>query len=699
MQLLGPYNSKLQAFHYQELLNLYKEAIAAGDFAGDQTFDTSAINTLIQQSQDFSTLPLPAAEQRATEDSLNNPLNLLTARFSAITAEAGDFSARAAGLIAVLKKDTSLLDMLVSAANLQNWIQSLPILSPSQQFSWSYGMGNGPSSEQITQEDPSNGVIYPAKCPINTYLDCTDGVINTGLVGPSTDTLVSPQSMQWQWSPMTEGEQAEDLYGGTWTELNLLETRPILNFLPNPAVTTLLPLGGSTSGVFSVNGQVLGGSIPIYIRTLFIPRRNNVTLTPSNAISDSSFANGGSTWTFEGGWTLLTSSQAHLDNFYASKAPLTAWSSGTTYHIGDLVSYLGREYKSLDTNTAQQPNAPSSTHWVASGVLKSQTFPLDPSSNIYLEGWLKNFSANGIVTIALVCLDVNGNSLTPSVTIPGVSSAQDWLQVTEVLQAINNPAVVAGRIEVSVFGQTTGTWGFDDIRVHLPQNISPYQVNQDNVSVYIPKVNSDMPNTVYFPNSDFVIDDVANVTFMNLPDGQVFTVRFTENYPAYQCSVNETVWSPIIMLDPNRPYPDTEKNFDPIRIEVNDQNQRVLFPITDEEGVPTGLTLQMISRPMFEYYFLVTTPASPQFGATAVLEIDLANPTYMNGLTISPFSTFPVKLVRVETESFTPDTRQTIGTPNAIIDRPMLLTFPTTSIKEDLSYLLPRELHSIRTNS
>lgn len=683
MQLLGPYNSRLQAFHYQELLNLYKEAIAAGDFAGDQTFDITALNTLIQQSNDFSTLPLPSAEQRVTDDSLNNPLDLLTARFNAITSEANDFSSRAAGLISVIKKDTRLLDILISSAGLQSWIASLPKLTPSQQFNWDFGMGAGASSNQITQQDPANGVIYITKCPTNTYLDAIEGDINTGLVAPSTDVSVPPQSMQWQWLPMTVGEQAEDLYGVDWAELNLLETDPILTFLSTPAVNVQLPLGGTINGVFNVAGQTINGSIPVYVRILFVPRRNNTVITTVNAISDFSFENGGSGWTFGAGWTLGNNGQlAHTGLQYANKAPLSIWSSATTYHINNPISYLGKEYLSLTTNTNSVPNKPGTTDWTPGGILSSPVFPLDPMNNVYIEGWLLNTGANGIVTIQLTCLDHAGVPISPSIAIPGVSAAEAYLEVSEILQAISDPGVVFGRIDLYVTGQTTGTWQFDDIRVHLPQNISPYQVNQDNISVYMPLAGSVMPQTVFFENDDFVIDDISNVTVMGLPDGEQFTVRFTEDFPAYQCSINETIWSPVVMLDPNRPYPDTETNFDPISITNNASGQRTLFPITDEQGVPTGMTLEIVGVPSFQYYFLVTTPATPQFGATAVLEIDLSSPTYMNGLVLSPFSTYPVRITKVETESFTSDTRQTVGLPNQIIDRPMLLTFPTTLLSK-----------------
>ena len=687
MQLLGPYNSNLQAFHYQELLALYTAAIAAGGFAGNATFNEAAIQTLIQQSQDFTTLPLASAGQRVTDDSINYPLALLTARYNAIVAESNDFTSRAQGLISVLEKDTGLLDQLLAGADLQKWLSEQPVLEPSAKFSWNYGMGNGPASGQITKADPANGVLYPTDCPVGTFLDVFDGSVATGLVAPASTKTVTTQDLIWTWTPITNGEQSEALYGPQWAELNLLEDFPIINFLPNPLVQTILPSGGSVTGVFSIGGMVAGGSIPIFIRTIFNPRRNNIVLAPQNAISDASFEAGGATWTFGVGWALSNDGNAHTGSYYAKKTPLTAWSSVTTYIGGDSVSYLGREYTSLTTNTDSIPNIPQNTDWSSGGVvstvsvLKSQTFPLGPLNQVYVEGWIKNLAADGLLSISLVCLDVHGDEISPPVSIPSVSAATDYLEVTEVLQALDMSNVVAGQIQIWVFGQTMGAWAFDDLRVHLPQNLSSYVVNQDDVAVYIPQSNG-LPQNVFFSQQDFVVDDISNITFMGLTDGTEYTVRFTENYPAYQCSVNELVWSPIVMLDPLRPYPDTETAFDPIQITVDPTDSRTLFPITDETGVPTGLTLKVLSQPLFQYYFQVTTPATPQYGATAILEVDLATPTYMNALQISPFTEYPMRLIKVETQSFTADTRQTVGVPNALIDRPMVLTFPTTLLSK-----------------
>lgn len=681
MKLLGPYNTQLQAFQYQQLLALYQQAIATGAFAGGTTFNETQINTLIQQSLDFTSLPTATAGDVVTDDSLNYPLNLLIARYNALVAESNSFDAKALALISVLQKDTGLLDILLAGADLQSWVAQQISLEPAQKFSWDFGMGNGVSSEVIDKIDPLNNVEYLSNCPVNTYLDVTDGTAYDGLVAPSTSTSYPPQDMIWTWTKMTPGEQAEALYGDGWTELDLLEDRPIINFLPNPAVNVELPIGGTINGIFNIGGVTTTGSVPIYVQISFVGRRNTIQLIPQNACLNPGFESGSTSWTFGGGWTVASDGNAHSGTNYAAKSPLSVWSSVTSYVTGNAVNYLGYDYVALANNTNSLPDLPQSTNWALGGILQSSPFPLSALNNVYIECWLKNLNANGIVTVSLVCLDSLGHTLSPPISLPNISSAEDYIEFSSILQALGTN-VATGVIQVSVFGQTTGVWAFDDVRIHLPQNLSPYVVNQDDVAVYIPLPNSPIPQSVFFSNEDFVIDDISNVTFMGLADGITFTVRFTENYPAYQCSVNESVWSPVIMLDPNRPYPDNETQFNPIQLTVDTTDNLTLFPITDEIGVPTGLTLEMIGRPLFPYYFEVTTPASPQYGATAVLEIDLTRPTYMDQLTLSPFSTYPMRLVKVETQSFEEDTRQTIGAPNSLVDRPTVLTFPTTLLSK-----------------
>lgn len=682
MQLLGPYNSTLQSFHYQALLDLYTQQVANGGYAGSSPFNTQNIQTLISESLDFTNLPLPSAGQRVDPDSINTPLNLLQARYVALTNEAAAYQTTTTNLIAILQKDTQQLDELLAAADLQVWISQQPQLIPSTQFSWDYGESAGPDgSNQVPKVDPLNGVLYPTNCPTNTYLDITDGTEYTGLVAPSTDEIYPIRSLEWNWTPMTAGEQSEPVYGDNWAELSLLESAPIINFLPNPTVQVQLPINQTVSGILNFGGMSINGALPIYVQISFQPRRNSIVLSPSNALVNGGFEAGSLDWSFGNtmseGWTLSSGSYAHTGTQYAAKTPFASWSVSTHYLAGNTVIYLGYEYVALQANTGQLPNLPNSVYWTPTGILQSQVFPIAQLNQVYVEYWVESIGANGILTVSLQCLDANLNPIQPLVNLPGISSAETYIEISGILTAVQQANVAFGVLQVSVFGQTTGTWVVDDFRVHLPQKMSLYTVNQDDVSVYTPLPNSDLPQLVYFDFNDFVVDDISNITFMGLTDGTDYTVRFTENHPAYQCSVNETVWSPLIMLDPNRPYPDGTTEFYPINIGVDSNGNRDLFPVTDEEGVPTGLTMQMVGQPLYQYYIEVTTPAQPQYGATATLEIDFTTPAYMNGLTLDPFSNYPFRLTQVQVTSFESNTPQTIGIPNALLQQPLMLTFPT----------------------
>lgn len=682
-QLLGPYNTQLQTFMYQQLLALYQQAVAAGAYAGTTVFDETVINNLIKQSANFSTLPSPSEGQIVTDDSLNYPLSLLEARFNALISEASSFDEKVTALISVLEKDTKLLDILLSGADLQSWIARQIQLEQSQRFSWDYGMGNGSSSNVIDTVDPLNGVIYPTICPVNTYLDVTDGSIYSGLVAPSITKSIPAQDMIWTWSPMTPGEQSQTLYGNSSAELYLLESSPIVNYLPNPIVNVELPNNGNIQPYFAVNGTTTVGSVPIYVQTFFVGRKNNIVLTPQNICPNPGFEESNADWTFGHGWSNNSSiGYSRTGTNSAIKQPLVAWSSTTSYIAGNAVSYLGYEYVCVNANTNNPPDLPLNIYWQSNGLLQSSTFPLSPLNQIYVECWMKSFGADGIVTASLVCLDTNGNKLSPSIALLSESSAEDWIKVWNVLQTLDNPAVTSGIIQVSVHGQTQGIWSIDDVRIHSPQSLSPYQVNQDNISVYTTEPGDSLAKTVYFANSDFVVDSASNITFMDLVDGVDYNIRFTELYPAYQCSINETVWSPIIMLDPDRPYPDHTTEFYPLQLKIDPINGFTQFPITDDEGIPTGMYLEMIGRPKFPFYFEVTTPTTSQYGATAVIEIDLSVPTYINGLVISPFSPYPMRLSQVSIQSFEADTNKVIGVSNTLLDRPMILTFPTTLLSK-----------------
>jgi hypothetical protein len=107
-----------------------------------------------------------------------------------------------------------------------------------------------------------------------------------------------------------------------------------------------------------------------------------------------------------------------------------------------------------------------------------------------------------------------------------------------------------------------------------------------------------------------------------------------------------------------------------------------LFPITDETGIPTGLVFKLLRKPSSDYVLQVMTRALDNYGANANLYIQLERAAYVTGLTVSPFSTFPAKLISVEAEDFSTDTRQLLWSGSGVpIDKELTIIFPRRLVR------------------
>lgn len=594
MRLLGSYKSNLAPFHYEELLKLLEQAVELGEFSGNKTFDSTEIEKLQQQAQDFGGLGAAEAGQRVTDDSINNPVSILLARFMALYSETTDFQKRAALLIAVLEKDTVLLEQLLAGADLQGWARSKPPLQEATSFQWDYAMGFGLVSADIDATDPATGVLYDDRPPLATFLD--DGGVVSGLVPPATVRKVPVKSLIWTY---TANGQEEALYGDDWARLSLLEPRPRINFTVNPRVDIILPRNTAQTP-FEITGVPASGSLPVYVRVTLYPRRNSTTLTPANAVTSNPVVNGSA----------------------------------------------------------------------------SNSMVVKPRDQVYLEATQSATpGANGTFKLRLAfyyadgnpVLDVVGNTL--RVSLPSVTPALNPELYEGIIQVPDVAGIALAKLESVVSNNNTGTWTVTGYRAHLPQFLGVKDINPDEVDVFT-------TDTVYFLNEDYLADDSGQVTFRNVPDGTALTARYTELYPAYQCSVNEIDWSPVVMLDPARPYPDAETKFLPVELTEDDNGLRTRFPITDELGVPMGMSIKMLNRPTGDYYLRVSTETDgAQPGAEAMLEVEFDRPTYLTGLSLSPFSTFPCRLVTFETQGLTADTRSLVYDGQQLLDRPVTLRF------------------------
>lgn len=200
--------------------------------------------------------------------------------------------------------------------------------------------------------------------------------------------------------------------------------------------------------------------------------------------------------------------------------------------------------------------------------------------------------------------------------------------------------------------------------------LSAYNVTADTVQVFT-------ATKVFTQGIDFTVNDTSALTVLPtgaLP-GQSVTIMFEEYYPAYQCSIDQTHWSPIFMLDQSRPYPDDTTDFIPIDIQNGN------FPLFDELGVPLGLYLQVVGSPTNlaaagEMVLLVTTPGSGTFGEIAQLTITLEQTVYMSGLHFEPFTNFPATITSIVAYGFTDVAQTTIVDIPFILDRAVTFKFP-----------------------
>lgn len=501
MELLGNYASNLTAFLYAQLLAQLESSISQGEYSAGTLFDTAAAQTIQQEGQNFSNITLPSAGNTAYAEDVNNPLDSLQARFTAILNEVAAVQNEVPQLLNVIAKESSLLDKTIAAASGEAWASQQPFLPTAQSFQWNFAAGNGITSTNYPnsgyQEDPYTAVVYTASVPevsyiINEYFTPPgSGAIVDGIGSPIIPRTIPVNSVEWTFAPNSSQTQYETIYGNdqSWAYLSTLEPNPILLFGP-PTISTILPIGGSSTGLFTASGSVPGGSLPIYVRILFYPRQKTLQITN---------ATGG-----------------------------------------------------------------------------------------------------------------------------------------QVIQ------------------------------------LSAYNVTADTVEVYT--------NTTTYKNGiDFTVSTTAPIFTVAETGGLVglsFTILFEEYYPAYQSSIDQTNWSPIFMLDANRPYPDDTTDFLPIYVQNGN------FPLMDELGASLGLYLQMVGVPTAEMELLVTTPGSTTYGENAQLTISLERAVYMSGLQLSPFTNFPTVIQQITAVGFTDNIQNTVLDIPVLLDHEATMLFPRQLVRK-----------------
>jgi hypothetical protein len=201
-------------------------------------------------------------------------------------------------------------------------------------------------------------------------------------------------------------------------------------------------------------------------------------------------------------------------------------------------------------------------------------------------------------------------------------------------------------------------------------SLSPYTVDTDEVYVFVGYGTT--KQQLLSSATDYTVDQFGNFTPITLAaGGTTVDIFFEEEFPAYQCSIDQINWSPLLMMDTARPYPDNATSFPPIAWSTNSQGLPAL-PITDEIGTPTGLYIEIgPAVPTQTYLLEASSQASPNtVGATASLEIDFAQLSYLTVIQVTPFTTFPMVLTNVEIQGITANTRQTVWAGSLPISQP-----------------------------
>jgi hypothetical protein len=285
-ELLGKYDSTLALTQWEQLLALVRSGMSSGEYAGGSLFTQDAVNALLAQAQDFSSLPVPSEGQRAYAETVNYPLSLLDARFSAVSAEKDKFVAALKRYISVLTLDAEQIDRLLSAAEMVFWQSRLPKLQGAAVFAYDVLSTHGPQSVTVDQTDPANGKAYTDTdgnlLPLSDVSFGQSSYVG-GLGAPLLAKTVHA-AMRLRWNlvkPAIAPEHTEVLVdeNNTWASLAILPTEPLLEY-SNPTVSVILPASQSGGSVIRLQGTPREGNLQVTVKIQFVPRQKLFIFTP-----------------------------------------------------------------------------------------------------------------------------------------------------------------------------------------------------------------------------------------------------------------------------------------------------------------------------------------------------------------------------------------------------------------------------------
>jgi hypothetical protein len=287
-ELLGKYDSTLSLTQWETLLALVRSGMSEGEYAGGPLFSQDAVDALLAQAQDFSSLPVPSEGQRASADTVNYPLSLLDARFTAVAAEKDKFFKALEQYISVLTLDARQIDRMLSAAEMVFWQSRLPKLDQAQVFAYDVLSTHGPQATDIDQTDPGTGKSYTdLDGNLLPLSDVSFGQTSfVGGLGAPLSSKTIHNAMRLRWNlvrPAVPPEHIETLIDGknTWASLALLPAESLLDY-SNPVVSVILPQAQAGATVIRLRGTPLEGNLQVVIKIQFVPRQKLLTFTPTS---------------------------------------------------------------------------------------------------------------------------------------------------------------------------------------------------------------------------------------------------------------------------------------------------------------------------------------------------------------------------------------------------------------------------------
>jgi hypothetical protein len=292
MELLGAYISNLPEWHSQELLNLLEAGVASGDYGGGALVNQKVAADLQEEAGDFTTLPAILAGSRALAQSINYPMSLLAARYAAMVTEQQDFVTRMGQYLAVLEADAEMVEQLLNAVELENWVQQQPQVTDANTFCADFGATHGSIDTTVPLTDPATNVAYvdssgnPLR--LNDVSAVIDGSLKVGLGAPlASSRSAVPSNLDWTHS--YDPDDVEVLSGSDWASLTLMAPGPLLS-LGAPVARVILPDSQASAQVLQVGmSKAATSNLPVFVNITFLPRPRSDTFVvdPANYATQS----------------------------------------------------------------------------------------------------------------------------------------------------------------------------------------------------------------------------------------------------------------------------------------------------------------------------------------------------------------------------------------------------------------------------